>query len=348
MHLAVDARVVAQDARGIGRYERAILRRLLARTDVEITLLLPELVPWLRRPALAAALGSSRFRLRSRVPNDADLVWHPANGMFFESSVPNVATIHDAVPFRYPSADERKRNADQQPFLRSAAAARRIVAVSHFGASEIEAVFDVDPARIEVIYHGVDPVFSPGAPEALPAGLRTGAYFLFVGSTDEPRKNFAMLYDAYRRAFPSDGPPIVVVGARAQQAEGVVAVGEFADDRRFAQNHGLRDLYRGAIALAIPSYHETFGMPLIEAMACGTPVIACDATCLPEIGGDAASYLPATDHDAWARELRRFAGDGTLRETFRTRGLERAAQFRWERSTGEHLSLFRRVADGER
>jgi glycosyltransferase involved in cell wall biosynthesis len=345
MHLAVDARVVAQDARGIGRYERAILRRMLSETNVRVTLLLPELFARLRRRALAQALDSTRFMLRSSVPRDADVVWHPANGTFFRSAAPSVATIHDAVPFRYPSGDARARAAAQEPFLRSARSAARVIAVSHFGAGEVQAVFGVDATRIDVIYHGVDAAFAPGPADVLPAGIEPHRYFLFVGSPQEPRKNFSLLHQAFAGAFASfNGPPIVVAGTRVPNAPGVVAAGELGDDLHSRNNDRLRDLYRGAIALLLPSYHETFGLPMIEAMACGTPVVASDAGCLPEIGRDAALFVPPHDRSAWSAAIRRVAGDETLRGSLRARGLERARAFSWDESLRRHLRVFTEVA----
>jgi hypothetical protein len=110
LRLAVDARVVATDVRGIGRYTRAVLRRLAPREDVALTLLIPELFPGRRRSALVRALGTNRFAVARRVPRNTDVTWFPANGTFFESRAPIVATIHDAVPFRYPNADPKARD----------------------------------------------------------------------------------------------------------------------------------------------------------------------------------------------------------------------------------------------
>ena len=108
LRLAVDARVVVEDTRGIGRYARAILRRLAARDDVDLTLLAHGPFVFRHRAAYERALGSRRFALRSSAGN-ASLVWHPANGTFFPSTLPSVVTIHDAVPFRYPDPDVRRR-----------------------------------------------------------------------------------------------------------------------------------------------------------------------------------------------------------------------------------------------
>ncbi|HVA33278.1 MAG TPA: glycosyltransferase family 1 protein [Candidatus Baltobacteraceae bacterium] len=347
LRLAVDARVVAEDTRGIGRYARAILRRLAVRDDVELTLLTHGPLGFAYRSAYARALESRNFALRARASGKLDVVWHPANGTFFPASIPSVATIHDAVPFRYPDADSKRRAHAQDPFLRSARTAARIIAVSEFGRSEVHAVLGVPTDRIEVIYHGVEPSFAPGIAAPLPAGLIAGRYVLFVGDPiAEPRKNFALLYEAYRRAWPADNgaPRLAVAGARAPELPGVVHVGNLHDDLTARTNEGLRALYRGALALGLASYHETFGMPMVEAMACGTPVIASAASSLPEIGADAALYVPADDPQAWSEALRRVAADASLRDRLRIAGLGRATHFTWEESADKHVALFRSVA----
>lgn len=346
LRLAVDARVVAQDTRGIGRYARAVLRRLIARNELELTLLVYGPLASRRRGALARALGSRRFRIASRVPGACDVVWHPANGTFFSSSLPSVVTIHDAVPFRYPEADAKRRSHAQEPFLRSARTAERVIAVSHFGRDEVHAVFALPLERIDVIYHGVERSFSPGIPDRLPNGLTVGDYLLFVGDPiGEPRKNFPLLYDAYRRAWPSGGaPPLVVAGPRAPQLDGVVHAGNFGDDLAARSNGALRALYRGALMLAMASYHETFGMPMLEAMACGAPVVASQAGCLPEIAGEAALFAPPDDAPAWAAAIRRLADDAALRGRLRVAGLDRAMRFDWDECAAKHYELFVSVA----
>lgn len=347
LRLTVDARVIAQDRRGIGRYARAILRRLAARDDVELTLLAPGLFPQRSREAYARAIGSTHFAVRSRVPRDAGVVWHPANGTFVASTRPNVATIHDAVPFRYSDPDPRKGERDRTPFVRSAQTARRILAVSQFGAQEVQRYLGVSAERIVTIPHGVDSSFSPG-PAERPPRLDGKAYFLFVGDPiGEPRKNFDLLYDAYRRAWPNgDGPLLVVAGARAPQLPGVLHAGNLGDDLDPSASAPLRDWYRGAIALTLASYHETFGMPMLEAMACGTPVLASRAGSLEEVGADAALYLPSGDAAAWAAALRTIAADDVLRERLCRAGIARAGNFTWEESAERHLVVFRTIAAG--
>ncbi|MBV8373137.1 MAG: glycosyltransferase family 4 protein, partial [Candidatus Eremiobacteraeota bacterium] len=224
--------------------------------------------------------------------------------------------------------------------------------VSEFGREELHEVFEIARDRIEVIYHGVEPSFAPGRAQPLPTGLFEQRYLLFVGDPiAEPRKNFAMLYEAYRRAWPNgeagsgSTPALVVAGAQAPPWPGVVHAGNLGDDLN-ARNadEGLRALYRGALLLALASYHETFGMPMIEAMACGTPVLAAQASSLPEVGGDAALYASPFDPDAWAAALRRLTRDAPLRDRLRVAGLDRATHFNWDESADRHLTLFRKVA----
>jgi glycosyltransferase involved in cell wall biosynthesis len=346
LQLAVDARVISEDTRGIGRYARAILRRLARRHDVELTLLADGLLPQRSRGAYARALGSDAFAVSARPARNLDAIWHPANGTFFSSSLPSIATIHDVVPFRYPNPDPKRRAHAQDPFLRSARSATRVIAVSRFGRDELNEMLRVPLEKIEVIEHGVEPSFSPGAAEPLPSGLMPGGFLLFVGDPiAEPRKNFGLLYEAFRRAWDAgDGPVLAVVGPRAPELPGVVHVGSLGDDLTVGSSEMLRACYRGALALTLASYHETFGMPMLEAMACGTPVVASRASSLPEVGGDAALFVPPNDVGAWAAALRSIVDDSALRDRLRTAGPDHAKLFSWDESARRHLELFRAVA----
>jgi glycosyltransferase involved in cell wall biosynthesis len=346
LRLAVDARVIAEDTRGIGRYARAILRRLAARDDVVLTLLADGLFAQRRRAAYAAALGSDAFAVRPRAGRENDLIWHPANGTFFSSPLPSVATIHDAVPFRYPDPDPKRRDRATEPFLRSARSATRVIAVSRFGSAELHELLAIPLERIVVIEHGVEASFSPGEAQPLPAPLHGRHFLLFVGDPiGEPRKNFPLLYEAYRRAWPQgNGPALAVAGPRAPELPGVLWTGNLGDDLIAGAAEALRACYRAASALTLASYHETFGMPMLEAMACGTPVLAARAGSLPEIGGEAALYAPPDDAEAWAAGLRAVVDDASLRDRLRAQGLDRVKRFSWDESARRHVALFREVA----
>lgn len=342
LRLAVDARDLASDTRGIGRYARAILRRLVRRPDIELTLLVFGLLPGLQRARMRATLGSNRFRLASRA-RGCDVVWHPANGTFFPHDAPSVVTIHDTVPFRFPDADKKRREHQQAPFLRSVREGARFIAVSNFDRDELRQVFGLPPERVDVIYHGVEPAFSASAPVEPLSPPLDAPYLLFVGDPlGEPRKNFPLLYQAYRQAFPDlqNAPRLVVVGPTDPHAEGVHYAGLASGDAGGSGDGHLLALYRGALALCVPSYYETFGMPLAEAMASGTPVVASRASCLPEIGGDAALYAPPDDARAWSEALQRITNSTELRAQLRSAGLERVRLYDWDESARRHAEVF--------
>ncbi|MGZ3497957.1 MAG: glycosyltransferase family 4 protein [Vulcanimicrobiaceae bacterium] len=346
LRIAVDARDLALDTRGIGRYARAVVRRMARRDDVDLTLLTTGPFAFRHRNALADAIDSDRFRVASRTRRDIEVIWHPANGTFFSCAAKNVVTIHDVVPFRYPDPDPQRRERQQAPFLRSARSAAHVIAVSAFGADEVHDVLAVPREKITVIHHGVEASFSPSLQPVLPQALAGRPYLLFVGDAlGEPRKNFALLYEAVKQAWPAgDGPVLAVVGPGAPISDGIVQVGNVSEDLRAAGGSQLRSIYSGAIALCMASYHETFGMPAIEAMACGTPVVASAASCLPEVCAGAALYARPHDAADWAAKLRSIVADSALRQTLRAAGIERAKAFDWERSAAEHMRVFERVA----
>ncbi len=324
LRLVVDARTAVEDTRGIGRCVRAVLRRLAPRDDVALTLVVPGFFNWSARGAVARAIGTRRFRFASRVPRDADVVWHPANGTFLASDLPAVATIHDAAPFRFPNADARHAERDQAPFRRSARTAARIAADSHFGAGEINAVFGVPLERVTVIHLGVDPPL-PERPDPFVEALRP--YALFVGNT-EHRKG----YDLFTSAMSLVREQRPEINAVATQTLGYV------DDARLAA------LYRGSSAFIFPSRYEGFGLPILEAMSYGAPVVTCSASSMPEVAGDAAHYVPPDDDTALAEGVVRIASDAAYAQELRERGLRRAQEFPWERTAEQYLTLFARVA----
>ena len=335
MHVAVDAHDLLRDRRGIGVYLRAILARFVQRDDLRLTLIVRELFPGRHAAAFARALGSDRFALASRVPRAADVSWHPWNGTFARTGRrPSVATIHDVVPFAYPAPEKRVRARRQAPFLRSARATR-VITDSAFSRAEIERYLAVPAERIAVVPLAADPRFCPGDPVDLPEALRDRPYVLTVGANDA-RKNIATLAAAHRRVFPDGEVELACVTGDAPA--GTIEL----RDVRFGT---LRDLYRGALAFAMPSIYEGFGIPPLEAMRCGTPVIASRAASLPEVCGDAALYVNEPESvDAWARALRVLTDDGALQAALRARGTERAATFSWNATADLTFDVLREAA----
>ncbi|MBV9271398.1 MAG: glycosyltransferase, partial [Candidatus Eremiobacteraeota bacterium] len=182
MHIAVDAHNVLTDRRGIGVYVRAILRRFYGHNGLQVTSLVRHPLPILARARVAREIGVSHVHIASKIPRDAEVVWHPWNGMFFSGGRKNVVTMHDVAPFAFPNPDIERREREQAPFIRSSQHADRIVTDSRFSADEITAHLGFPSERIDVVPLAVASFFSAGSGGALPANLRSGRYVLYVGA----------------------------------------------------------------------------------------------------------------------------------------------------------------------
>ena len=218
-----------------------------------------------------------------------------------------------------------------------------MLTVSSFSASEITVAYGIPPSRITVTPLGVHGTFAAGDPNVardLPADV-TEPFLLHVGDIHE-RRNLPLVVDALlaaRRHFGAAAAlSLVVAGvdrgiteglcamaADAGAPEAVVALGPVSEDR-------IHALYRGAMALVYPSLYEGFGLPLIEAMASGTPILASHAASIPEVLGGAGVLLDPRDVSAWRDAIIRIVNDERLRHDLRTRGLARAATYTWQRT----------------
>ncbi len=232
--------------------------------------------------------------------------------------------------------------------------ASRIVTPSAYVKDTICERFRVPAERIVAIPHGVDPFFlaSPTADEMRAAARRVGAeqFFLYVGAL-APHKNLAGLVRAFARLRreTSDGVRLVVVGqpvGRYRELEILPLVERLALAERvilagYVDDTLLRALYRGALALVLPSFGEGFGLPVLEAMACGTPIITSAVSALPEVAGDAALYVNPRSTGEIAAAMEGLQADEALRRGLSARGSARAASFTWERAAREILRVYR-------
>jgi len=330
LHIAMDARFAVLDERGIGRYTRAVVARLLAQPGIVLSFVVPGLLAPRRR--IAAALGVERSTVVAAVPADAAVLWSPSNGTDLATAVPCVTTVHDVVPFTFPSDIPRVRRAEQVPLLRTAERARAIIADSRYMAGEIALRLDVAPERIAVAPLGVSAPFVAGGERGvLPDGRQ---YVLHVGAHDM-RKNVRTLIAAWQAAFPTADVALAFTGEPEVLPPGAVIVDAPSDER-------LARFYRGAMFVAVPSLDEGFGLPLLEALACGAPAVASRVAALPEVGGDAVEWVDDPDNvDAWAFTFRRLTRQPEARAALAARGPAQAAPFTWERCAQLTLDVLR-------
>jgi glycosyltransferase involved in cell wall biosynthesis len=266
-----------------------------------------------------------------------------------------VITVHDLNFVYYPqflTAESRRYYNGQIEWAVSRA--DHILADSYATKSDLVSMLNVSPEKITAVHLAGDPAFHPlsaseAARVAAKYDLQPG-YLLFVG-TLEPRKNLPGLLQAYRLLLDSDATiaPLVLVGGKGWLYEEVferVETLHLTEHVRFLHDVGDADLpglYNAAGVLTTPSFYEGFGLPALEAMACGTPVVVSDRASLPEVVGEAGLLVNPDDPQDIAQALQRVLTDKTLRARMRERGLEQAALFTWEKAAREHLAVYRQV-----
>jgi glycosyltransferase involved in cell wall biosynthesis len=239
--------------------------------------------------------------------------------------VPLVVTVHDLAVLRHPDTFNLwTRHYSRLYVSRVVRAASKVIAVSEFTRHELVELLSTPEEKIRVIPNGVAPVFSPDGPAT------EGEYVLAV-STLEPRKNLARAREAAERA----GVELRVAGERGWGGVEVDGwLGRVSDEE-------LAGLYRGARCLVYPSLYEGFGLPVLEAMACGTPVVTSRGGATEEVAAEAAVLVDPFDVASIAAGIKAAeAGRGTLRRL----GLERAREFGWERVARETAEVYREVA----
>ncbi|HLJ83705.1 MAG TPA: glycosyltransferase family 1 protein [Candidatus Eremiobacteraceae bacterium] len=345
LRVAVDAWNLPHDRRGIGRYVRAIVDswQRNAADRVTPTLIIPEWPAWLHAAPYRAQLPSGRLPIAHRNaarPGRFDVAWFPWNGMSWTTDLVSVATLHDASLFELPPSDAAAAKRERAPFLLAAERARRVITDSEYSKAELERHIRLPAANIDVVHLGVDPHLT--AKPALFDGVRR--YLLFVGEP-EPRKGLDLFLAAAKQLPDSsqDGLAIVLVGRGtamlddASRRPRVIGLGPVSDER-------VASLYAGAAAVVYPSSYEGFGLPVLEAMAAGAPVIASDASAIPEAGGDAALYFRSGDEQQLTGAINLVLSDPMKQADLRERGLRRAATMTWDRAAEATLAILAKAA----
>jgi glycosyltransferase involved in cell wall biosynthesis len=350
IHLAVDGSGLERPRAGVGVYTREILRAMsIDRPDCRFTVYLPPesgtpiQVPRISyRPLPGAPLIGRHIQWPARIRRlGADAYFGPAGALPLGNvGIPTVITVHDLAIYRNPGwFPGRQPLSTRLVIPRSLSRADVILAVSNHTAQDIEDMFRVDPSRIQVVPHGVSSQFRPMSGEDLAearARLKLPERFILFVGTIEPRKNLGTLLEAW--AMLRDRPDLVIVGAWGWSyqpiKERMARLGPHVHHIEGLDPTELPAVYNLARVLAHPAWYEGFGLPPLEAMACGTPVVVSDSSSLPEVVGEAGLIASAGDPEAWRRALEKVVGDTDLAADLRGRGILRAAQFSWPRSAG--------------
>ncbi|MCU0499332.1 MAG: glycosyltransferase family 4 protein [Anaerolineae bacterium] len=373
MAIAIDYTPAYEQGGGIGRYVRELIQAVIPLPTAYAYRLfvagyqpakaLPfasnERVNWATTPITPKTFA--RYWHRLRIPYPTIEAWTGPIRLFhgtdfvlppLRRDTKALLTIHDLSYIHTPeSASPRLKAYLERVVPRSLARADHILADSSASKQDIIAHYGVDPAKITVLLSGVNPSFR--RVDATAARLKYGigdAPYLFTIGTVQPRKNYERLIAAFERLAPNfPDLKLVIAGGKGWLDDPIYAAlsrSAYQDRIRFigfAEDADLPALYSGAALVPFISLYEGFGFPVIESMACGTPVVASNVSSIPEAAGDAAILVDPRDLDAITESCRRVLEDSALRADLIKKGYAQAARFTWERAARELLSIYAEV-----
>ncbi len=370
MRVVLDLTPSVQGHAGMGRYAEELARALLASCPPDETLEVFFSNPKPVRPAPtmdslpAKTLGSSNKAWRLSVmlayalhrPQDT-IVGRPDVFLATDHLLPCIKgaatlfTLHDVTFLSHPHVHTRLNRTYLRLLMpRFLQAADVVVADSRCTLQDALAHYPFISEKCHVVYAGVNsrfqPVEDPATLDALRARYNLPSRFLLYVGTIEPRKNLPTLLDAFARAR-LDGVDLVIAGKKGWLYDATLAQAEALGLQHkvmflgFVPDDDLPALYNLAEAFTFPSLYEGFGLPVLEAMACGTPVVCANTSSLPEVAGDAALLLAPSDVAGWADALQRVTGEPDLRAELRGCGFRQAARFTWEATAASLRALYR-------
>lgn len=270
----------------------------------------------------------------------------------------SIVTIHDLLPFRHPEFLPVKwNNAVKKSTYASVKKADSIIAVSDYTKNEIMDLFKIPGERIRVIHNGISPIFKQVKDQSKINDVKAkygvnGPYLLFVGNI-EPKKNIEKLIRAFvmLRNETDYKYSLLIAGGKAwhyPKVRDLVRELQISNEIIFTdvvEDDELPHLYSGAELFVFPSLHEGFGIPVIEAMSCGTPVVTSNATSIPEIAGDAALLIDPSSESEIAEAMHKILSSSIIRGQLIKKGIERAKKFSWEKTSLETLKLYKENYD---
>ena len=370
MRIGIDYTAAARQHAGIGRYTRELVGALLASPNPHQYTLFAATGGIERRTSNVKRQVSgvkfctlplsdewlARLWHRLRLPIPVETITGPLDLFYSPDFVlpptrrttRTLLTVHDLSFLRYPDHFVPKLVRYLNAVVpRSVARADRVLADSEATRADLVTYLGTPPEKVEVLYSGVDQRFCPqpeqGEVERIRAryGLDERPYVLSVG-TVQPRKNYVRLI----RAFVSlkVEAQLIIAGGRGWLYQDILAEAEKHPERvrmlGFVDDADLPALYHGASLFVFPSLYEGFGLPVLEAMACGVPVVCSDASSLPEVAGDAALPVDPLDTGGLAEAMARALEDAELRREMTAKGIARAARFTWEQAARQLLAAF--------
>ncbi len=325
-----------------------------AHADVQI---IPMATPFDRRSARGAKLWFEQISIKQACRSlRADLLHVPYIGTPIVPSLPTVVTVHDLIPLVLPTyRTSRAMRWYMQGMKRSMQRAQMLLAVSEYTKADIQRVLRVPNHKIAVTYQGVGASYEPQPREAIDAVCNqfhiNAPYIYYIGGFDV-RKNVATALRAFARARNRfNERTLFVIGGKLPTEQRAL----YSDIHKIILDEGIADdvvllhavsdaenaaLMSGCRIFVYPSEYEGFGLPPLEAMRCGAPVVASSATSVGEIVGDAGVLLPPDDTDAWAAALVRVLEDQNLRADLHQRGLQRAQAFDWDTTAQRTLAAY--------
>ena len=366
MKIGIDARLVHYQPAGIGQYT-VRLAEALAAIDTENTYVILQ-----SRKDTTPLVDNAVVRRRSMLtpPHHRfeqwtlplelhalglDLLHSPDFIPPFRRPCRSVITVHDLAFLRFPGLMTGESQNYYSQINHAVRSANHIIAVSESTKRDLVSLVGADERKITCVYEAAGPQFRPAGAAAITSvrqryGLM-GDYLLFV-STIEPRKNIPFLLQAYarmRETWPqgSEPPRLVLAGHKGWLYESIFAMRDelhLGDAVLCTGGVAVEDLpalYSGARAFVLPSLYEGFGLPVLEAMSCGAPVITSNTSSLPEVAGDAAILVSPQDLYGLAAAMQRLSLDEGLRMQMSVRGAAQAARFSWERAARETLAVYR-------
>jgi glycosyltransferase involved in cell wall biosynthesis len=285
-----------------------------------------------------------------------DLYWAPTSPIVPALiKIPTVFTIHDLTNLLFPQTHTLKGRIIEKIFLKTAIKkAKKIIAVSNATKNDVIKFFPKVQDKIQTTYLGFDQAFRKTTPEECLSELKKRklkpGYILFVG-TLEPRKNVTTILEAYSKLGPDiqDAHPLVAVGSKGWKFGPIF---EKVDELKLADKikflgyltpEELAPIYNGASVFVLPSLYEGFGLPPLEAMACGAPVIVSNLSSLPEVVGEAGILVSPLDSDDLAKKITKILSDNVYRQKLSEKSLLQSKKFSWQKTAEETLSIFNEI-----